>query len=485
MRLFPVGLAVLGIVLGVGLPVLGAGRLPVLLGAACWFAAGVVAARQAQRRGAVLVLAGLVAAVAVLAAPRIVTGVRNGQGIAWAVPAGERVVLAEHGLAVTRDADGVVLTGRDLATGKQRWRRELPKPESPSAQFSVQRVGETLIVHTRDDKLDGLELATGIRRWRDIAGGAPVIASPDVFAYERCERRDCVVEARSVQDGTLRWHADQAGGDGFLGAPHSDRGNVPSRPLWPASVALLRTGERAYEVHDLATGRVLRRVAANASVAIDGAAIVRSRYDGDLWATDAVSGRELWRRPDDGGRASRSPNTGLDTLALPDGNLVLTGHGDELPTLFIGDTLRLVDPRTGKLTESKKLVDDNPDIVDSHAQAVTAATAAAGVPPLPPVLATTFDEGGGEDEVQADGRVYPAGDLQRYSTAATAAQVGWESDQHAFGAGERDGAEVHDRRTGKRLLRYSGEHVDIRTVGERLVLSVGEDEDVRDFVVAS
>ena len=50
-----------------------------------------------------------------------------------------------------------------------------------------------------------------------------------------------------------------------------------------------------------------------------------------------------------------------------------------------------------------------------------------------------------------------------------------------FGGGERAGAVVHDRRTGKRLVRYAGESrsVSVRSEGERLVIYDGG----RDLVV--
>ena len=49
MRFLPAALLAAGLILGVGLPFAGLGRLPVLLGAACLLAAGVLAARQASR----------------------------------------------------------------------------------------------------------------------------------------------------------------------------------------------------------------------------------------------------------------------------------------------------------------------------------------------------------------------------------------------------------------------------------------------------
>ena len=211
-------------------------------------------------------------------------------------------MLAEAGYAVTRDADGYVLTGRDLDTGDQRWRLRLPVGRDPSSQFGVQRVGEMLIVHDRDGRLSGVDVTTGKVRWSDPRGdsGFPALATPEVFAFESCENGDCVVEARSVRDGTVRWRADAGrSSDPGLGAPRSQAGTTWPGWLWASSVAVLRSGERGqrYEVRALADGRVLARGDRDdGATTVTGSTIVHAVFGGDLWATDAFTGRELWRR---------------------------------------------------------------------------------------------------------------------------------------------------------------------------------------------
>jgi hypothetical protein len=350
----------------------------------------------------------------------------------------------------------------------------------------VQRVGGMLIVHGRAGQLVGVELASGKQR-RSVAGGQttiPAIASPEVFAFERCDG-GCVAEARSVRDGTLRWRADDPEGNGFLGAPRSSRDDTLVTPLWPGSVVILSSGKRRrrFEVRDLADGSVLVRSGRNQELtAVDGATVVRAVLGADAWATNAFTGRELWRRKDDGDRVSRGADAALTAVGLPAGSIVLARHGDELPLLIAGDLLRLVDPRTGKLTETPNRLTGGVQVVAAPAPPVTAETAEHGVPAGTPVLAKTFEG----EAVQADGRVYETANIQSGSVAATATQVGWESAQPVFLRDDsEDGAEVRDRRTGERVARYAGDDVFIQAVGERLVLVVGDGDDQREYVVAT
>ena len=112
-------------------------------------------------------------------------------------------------------------------------------------QFGVQRVGRTLLVHDRGGQLTGLDLASGKPRWSETVGNIvpPALASPEAFAFVRCDD-GCVAEAHSVQDGRLLWRAADRGGDGFLGAPRSDRDETRARPPWPSSVAVVRAAQR-------------------------------------------------------------------------------------------------------------------------------------------------------------------------------------------------------------------------------------------------
>ena len=93
-RIAPV-LAVAGLVVGIAVPFFWASRLPIFLGAALLVAAGLLAHRPLPA------LAGIAAAVVLLLAPGLINDWRNGRGIAWTVPDGERLLIAEAGTAIT------------------------------------------------------------------------------------------------------------------------------------------------------------------------------------------------------------------------------------------------------------------------------------------------------------------------------------------------------------------------------------------------
>jgi hypothetical protein len=393
------------------------------------------------------------------------------EGIAWEAPAGERVILAGHGLAIMRDAAGQTLTGRDLATGDERWRLRLRKPATGEIALGVSRVGVVLLVHSGDGTLSGVDFASGSERWHlPGASGPPVLAGPGVVAAQRCDARGCFAEVRSVADGRLRWRTPATVNDSALGAPRlhedEDEDESPS-PLWPASVVLLRPTPTGYDVRDILTGAILRHwTAEGETVAITGATIVRSGADGTTWGVDALSGRELWRRAADGLHPARSPTLQAPTLALPGGTLLFSRTERVLPTFFDPDAIRMVDPRTGRASQVRKRVEGDVTLADAPTGELTAAVARSGLPPSVPVFSA-------DGAVQADGRVYETGSLPYGGAAVTPTQVGWDSDQ--------DGAEVHDRRTGRRLVHLTGDQVTVRAAGERVIVTIGG----RDHVVAA
>lgn len=476
-------LAVAGLVLGVGLPLAGLGRIPLLLGAVCFVAAGILAAREARGARAIYVLGGILAAVVLLQVPGFVNDRRNGQGIAWEARAGERVVLAGEGVAVTESDDGRTVTGRDVDSGGGKWRIELPQTEA-LAQLVVQRVGRTLLIVDRESKLRAVDIGTGRALWDAPAQPRgfvlPAVASPDTVAVTRCrEGGRCTAEARSMRDGKVRWEAPLASGAPWLGSPPLPQALGPERVPWPASAVILRLPPQGarYEVRELATGKVFARGSGDDALGVIGNLLLRSTNEGDLAAIDVTTGREAWRRRADGLLPARAPDGSLRWLGIPDGGLVMTRGLADLDSVDVGATLRVLDPRTGKLTEHPTGVRGASDtiVVSTDGPAVTARNVGAGVAPRAPVLAVWLDK-----RVLADGRSYRAPGLDKRDVAATPTQVGWDQRMQPFGSGERSGAVVYDRRTGKRLVRFAGEgRVNVSSAGERLVISDGS----RDFVV--
>ena len=466
------------------LPIAGSGRLPLLLGAACLVAAGFLAARQASRRRALFALAGIAGAVVLLLTPVVVNGRRNDEGIAWAVPKGERVVLAEAGLAVTERNDGRTLTGRELGTGAREWKVDLPDDGRLGSGLIVHRVGKTLLVVGSDGKLRALELATGRERWDAPAGTStvlPAVAGPDVVATTRCNQGSrCVAEARSVADGSLRWSARLDRSSYWLGSPPVAQSLNGDRSLWPASAVIVRTppeGER-YEVRQLSSGKIVARgVAGDEALGVVGNLFLRQTETGVLTATDVTSGAQVWKRPADGLVVARAPDDSLRWLGMPDGALLPLQELRDTEDLTVLDHLRVIDPRTGRLVDHQlgDLQTGSGRAVPADGPAITAANATTGVPPRVPVVWGWF-----ERKVAADGRLYRTGKLGPRAVAVTATQIAWNPDVHPFAGGERDGAVVYDRRSGKRIVHYAGEDdVYVRSEGERIVIR----DDAHEYVV--
>jgi hypothetical protein len=476
-RRLPIALFAAGLILGVALPIAGFGRLPFLLGVA-----GLAAAGVATRR-APLALAGIAAAVVLFLVPGAVNARRNDEGIAWTAPQGERVTFTGAGLAVTESDQGRTLTARDLDSGKRRWRRRLPGEEL-SGGTTVWRVGETLLVLDGERALYALEADTGNPRWDlpPTRGGLtiPAVANRDLVAIARCDP-DCGVEVRSLADGGVRWRRRTPGLRGpWLGSPPVAQALQLDRPLWPASAVILamgREGER-YEVRLLDSGKLVARgKLRDEALGVAGNLFLRDA-GGELSATEVTTGRAVWTRKADGLRAARAPDRSLDWLAMPDGGLLMTQgirDSEDMPVL---DHLRVLDPRSGELTDHRvgDVDSGTASAVPADWPPITAETASKGVAPRVPVLWNSLD-----DRVAADGRVYRTGRLGPRAVAVTTTQIGWDPDVRPFAGDDRNGAEIYDRRTGERIVRFAGEHdVNVRSEGERIIVRDGQ----RDHVVA-
>ena len=223
---------VLGLVVGIVVPFFWASPLPVLLGAALLVVAGFL-----SKRG-VLVVAAIVAAALLAVSPALINGYRNRQGIAWTVPEGERLELAEGSLAVT-SADSA-LRGRDLRTGDRAWELRLP---DAGHSLRVWPAGPLVLTTGFDDTLRAVDAASGKVRW-ESPGRVTFLGVSDGehIAVTRCGATiaECEVQSLSLADGRVAWRAPVAGAGEYLGVPLLDDG-APQRdlPPWAASFVLV------------------------------------------------------------------------------------------------------------------------------------------------------------------------------------------------------------------------------------------------------
>ena len=181
---------------------------------------------------------------------------------------------------------------------------------------------------------------------------------------------------------------------------------------------LLRTpGTPArYQVRDLATGRVvLRGGGARESAAVVGKLLVRAGQQGPTTATDLTTGREAWRFEEGNLTPMRAARGETATLGMPDGGLLMSTQYQALPEISIGDELRVLDPRTGRLTVETADVDGfEEELAPTLDTPITAQSVAEGPPARTPALRSDGDV----SEIYADGRIYRLDDYERNSIGA-------------------------------------------------------------------
>jgi hypothetical protein len=241
-----------------------------------------------------------------------------------------------------------------------------------------------------------------------------------------------------------------------------------------------------YEVRELATGRVIARGSTEDELlGVTANLFLRSTQEGAMSATDVESGHEVWTRPVDGFVPVLAESVRSDWLGITDGGLILQPRLETLPDVSARDALRLLDPRTGKVTEHPvDLPSGTVEVYPTSGPDVTAETARRGVTPRVPVLQAMYPD---NDALQVDGRRLDGDDIDSRSIDVTARQIAWESPSTSFPGSDADAISVYDRATGKRLVHYVSEEVRVRAVGERLVIGSGPNEDSQDreYVVAA
>ncbi|MDA0174460.1 PQQ-binding-like beta-propeller repeat protein [Solirubrobacter taibaiensis] len=462
---------VVGLVVGIVVPFFWASPLPVFLGAALIALAGLLVKRL------VPALVGIVAAILLVLTPGLINGYRDGQGVAWTVPEDENLMLAEGVLAVTSVDREPVLRGRDLRTGERRWELTLPERTGDAGNVRVWRAGATLLVAGFDDRLRGVDIASGRVRWEAPPADTRFVGVTDRehVALTRCPApSECEVQSLSLEDGRVAWKAPTSNAE-FLGVPLPDDG-ASQRDLrpWPASFVLV-TDKRRYDVRDLVTGRVLATGnQRDGSTAILGDVLVRSTDEGALTATNAQTGAQLWSRPAGDGKASRSPVVTMDGLAVLEGQLLLTGSGDPTDGVRIGDRLRVLIIGTGKIRE--RPVDVDFDLAD-----VLTSDQPTGKWPV--VFWRDYDGDASATKVIAGDHEYARDNTRNVDVAPRL--LGFGSEGHTWGTGLERVYEVFDRDSGERILRYAGEDVSVFARGDVLVLRDGDDDDAPQQVIVT
>ena len=219
---------VLGLVVGIVVPFFWASPLPVLLGAALLVVAGFL-----SKRG-VLVVAAIVAAALLAVSPALINGYRNRQGIAWTVPEGEQLELAEGNLAVT-SADSA-LRGRNLRTGDRSWELRLP---DAGHTLRVWPAGPLVLTTGFDDTLRAVDAASGKVRW-ESPGRVTFLGVSDGehIAVTRCGARSPSARSRACRSRT----AVSLGG-----RPSSARASTSASRCWTTArrSVISRPGRRA------------------------------------------------------------------------------------------------------------------------------------------------------------------------------------------------------------------------------------------------
>jgi outer membrane protein assembly factor BamB len=350
-------------------------------------------------------------------------------------------------------------------------------PRRDFGPVTVDRVGQTLLVADRDGALYALDLRTGKRRWAapPVDRTYPEIADAQTVAMLRCDDRlKCTVEARALADGAVRWSAPAYQDNSFHGAPRLTRDNSVAPPLWPASFVIVHVPPKGdhYEIRDLHTGRVLESGNANRSVTASIGNVLLRADRTTFAATDVSSGRVLWRHSTEGAVPVRTVGLGSRMIAVIDGGVLLAGDVYTLPELKLGDPMRILDPRTGKVTE-------HPGVF-GYVGVTAAGTATPGVPLVRGFGAEQEDK----DQLLVDGRRFVRERLDPFEIAATTKEAAFKSTLPVYGLGKRRAIEVYDRRGGRKV-RFVAANAHVHSAGERLVITVGGDDGQRSYVVSA
>ncbi|MEH1013536.1 PQQ-binding-like beta-propeller repeat protein [Micromonospora sp. CPCC 206060] len=279
---------------------------------------------------------------------------REGPAAAWTV----RVAIGGHQVAVLGDVvvvtDERALLGLDLATGRQRWRRDV------AGEYSISVAGGLVAQQTKDGPLEVVDPATGSTRWRDDRPGwRHVIRQEAVYADDcatrpRAKQAGCVIESRELADGATRWRVPAT-----VSGVRDDQ--IGSRvPVAPASGRYLLAGigdrARPFGAVDTGTGRPLKgRIGLNGWYAfVVDDVLVSTDHDpprGDRRCTvtvtsvAAANGAARWSGAIYSGQ--RSDSECHKTLADRESGAAFIGTGSRVAAATEGGRPQVVDLATG------------------------------------------------------------------------------------------------------------------------------------------
>jgi outer membrane protein assembly factor BamB len=281
---------------------------------------------------------------------------------AWQVRIGTAVeapiVLA--GDAVIFGDRGGNVWSLDIKEGKQLWRRELGPFSAVTGGVAVSE--GTVFVPSLDKMLYALKQASGEDRWKPVATGGLIRATPTVARVPLLNNRRFVffgsddgrVYSVDAEQGTIRWKSEKIGsahgavlvvGNQLYAGTDDDHLHV-----------LETTG--GTEVWKLKVGAAVRT---SPVLSADGKQVYLGADDGVLYAVDLEGRRVVWRRPCGGGALRSGP-------VLLGGQLLYGNAGGTVGAVRVRE--RSADPiwehRLGNQVTAAPLVTKSRVYVGSH-----------------------------------------------------------------------------------------------------------------------
>jgi hypothetical protein len=438
-----------------------------------------------------------------------------------------------------------VVVGRDLDDGRVRWRTRVPVPDDAgrgSYDGRWQRVGDVALVAGGPFRYAALDLRTGRLLWQDRRKGLRIsaVATTRAVASTRCRSTadegdrapdptpgatpSCTAEVRDLRTGRVRWSAPVARQGVYLGAPTVQRG-PESGPLWPGRWVLVvapdpRDGDAGpswadtrsptpdrpldWALRDLETGRTVLRGSTRglSGLALAGGGLLRERVrersefgfrPRTTWSlVEPATGRVRWSRTEDAGRSDPGgPGLGI---WLPSGRIPVARSPFAAFDLNVedeyarngGHELRLIDPRTGRLSAVPLGRSDHLAFVSAPPPAVDAGSVTGNPAPDATVLlnATSPAVRRSRMLVATPGRPgapvqWPGGAGNDYVATATLAARSRDWDlRDLTGEDQQDALEVRDVRTGEVVNRVRGWGTGYPTVvGERITFGDRSDDE--------